>query len=41
MNKTPKDNERCLNIQASHCRMGNRVERGGGGGGVAVLLLLR
>lgn len=40
MNKTPKDNERCLNIQASHCRTGSRVERGGGGG-AAVLLLLR
>lgn len=45
MNKTQKDNERCLNIQVSHSRMVRKGGRWGGGGGRrgekgALLLLL-
>lgn len=32
MNKTQKDNERCLNIQVSHSRMVRKGGRRGGGG---------
>lgn len=38
MNKTPKDNECSLNIQASHCRTGN--QGGGACGGVWVCFVV-